>query len=69
MLQRNNDPRSLQQAFQSWLAYPLQQLAVMIPATMKFSSRSSIFEILATGNSRYQVSGSQAIEGGGRARV
>jgi len=35
--------------------YPLRQLAVMIPPTMRFSSRSSAFEILATGNSRYQV--------------
>jgi hypothetical protein len=42
-------------AFRTRLAYPLQQLAVMIPPTMKFSSRSKAFEILATGNSRYQV--------------
>jgi len=42
-------------AFQTKHAYPLQQLAVMIPLAMKFSSSSPAFEILATGNSRYQV--------------
>jgi hypothetical protein len=42
-------------AFQTKHAYPLQQLAVMIPLTMKFSSPSAAFKILATGNSRYQV--------------
>ena len=42
-------------AFQTKHAYPLQQLAVMIPPAMKFSSRSPAFEILATGNNRYQV--------------
>jgi hypothetical protein len=42
-------------AFRTRLAYPLRQLAIMIPPTMKFSSRSPAFAILATGNSRYQV--------------
>src|SRR6266700_1056412 len=42
-------------AFHTRHAYPLRQLAVMIPPTMKFSSRSPAFEILATGNNRYQV--------------
>jgi hypothetical protein len=42
-------------AFHTRHAYPLQQLAVMIPPTMKFSSRSAAFRMLATGNSRYQV--------------
>ena len=41
--------------FQTKHTYPLQQLAVMIPPAMKFSSPSPAFEILATGNSRYQV--------------
>ena len=36
-------------------AYPLQQLAVMIPPSMKFSSRSTAFKILQTGNKNYQV--------------
>jgi hypothetical protein len=46
--------------------YPMQQFAVMIPPTMKFSSRTSAFETLATGNNRYQVravNGLQAGEG------
>jgi hypothetical protein len=42
-------------AFHTRHAYPLQQLAVMIPPAMKFSSHSPAFEILATGNDRYQV--------------
>jgi hypothetical protein len=42
-------------AFQTKHAYPLRQLAVMIPLTMKFSSPSPAFKILATGNSSYQV--------------
>ncbi|HKV60800.1 MAG TPA: hypothetical protein VJO16_02735 [Candidatus Acidoferrum sp.] len=36
-------------------ALPVQQLAVMIPLTMKFSSQSSSFEPFASANSRYQV--------------
>jgi hypothetical protein len=48
-------PYSGRAAFRTRLAYPLQQLAVMIPPTMKFSSRSPIFETLATGNAKYQV--------------
>ena len=42
-------------AFQTRHAYPLKQMAVMIPPTMKFSSRSPAFKILPVGNSRYQV--------------
>jgi hypothetical protein len=42
-------------AFHTRRAYPLQQLAVMIPPNMKFASRSPGFEILATANSRYVV--------------
>jgi hypothetical protein len=41
--------------FQTWHAYPLQQLAVMIPPTMNFSSGSSNFQILSTGTSNFQV--------------
>ncbi len=51
-------------AFQTRHAYPLQQLAVMIPPTMKFSSRSPAFEILATGNSRYQVQAANQLKAG-----
>jgi hypothetical protein len=42
-------------AFSTKHAYPLEQLAIMIPPTMKFSSRSAAFHVLATGNDRYQV--------------
>ena len=42
-------------AFQTRHAYPLQQMAIMIPLAMKFSSRSPAFKILSIGNSRYQV--------------
>jgi hypothetical protein len=41
--------------FRTRLKYPLQQLAVMMPPTMKFSSRSPVFETLATGNANYHV--------------
>jgi hypothetical protein len=41
--------------FQTRLAYPLEQLAVMIPPSMKFSSRSRTFALLPTGRSDYQV--------------
>jgi hypothetical protein len=51
-------------AFQTRHAYPLQKLAVMIPPTMNFSSRSSAFEILATGNSGYQVHAANQLAAG-----
>ncbi len=44
--------------------YPLEQLAVMIPTDMKFSSRSPAFEILATGNTRYHVHAVNQVEAG-----
>jgi hypothetical protein len=51
-------------AFRTRLAYPLQQLAVMIPPTMKFSSRSPVFESLATGNAHYQVHAANQLKAG-----
>jgi hypothetical protein len=51
-------------AFQTRHAYPLQQLAVMIPPAMRFSSRSPAFELLATGNSRYQVHAANQLRAG-----
>jgi hypothetical protein len=39
-------------------------LAVMIPPTMKFSSRSPAFEILATGNMDYQVHAANQLKAG-----
>ena len=50
--------------FQTRLAYPLEQFAVMIPPTMRFSSRSPAFEVLATGNSRYQVRAASQLNAG-----
>lgn len=51
-------------AFQTKHVYPLRQLAVMIPLTMKFSSPSLAFKILATGNSRYQVQAVNQLKAG-----
>jgi hypothetical protein len=45
-------------------AYRLQQLAVMIPPTMKFVSPSSAFHILQTGNSNYQVETATRLKAG-----
>jgi hypothetical protein len=50
--------------FHPKFAFPVQQLAVMIPPAMKFSSPSSAFEILATGNSRYQVQAAKQLKAG-----
>jgi hypothetical protein len=50
--------------FQTRHAYPLQQFAVMIPMTMKFSSRSPAFGRLATGNEDYQVQVATQVKAG-----
>jgi hypothetical protein len=42
-------------AFREQNEYPLQQVAVMLPPTMKFTSRSAAFQVLTTGNNSYQV--------------
>lgn len=42
-------------SFRTWHAYSLQELAVMIPTTMKFFSLPPKFQILRTGASNYQV--------------
>lgn len=51
-------------AFQTKHTYSLQQFAVMIPPTMKFSSRSPAFKILQIGNSRYQVLAANQLKAG-----
>jgi hypothetical protein len=51
-------------AFRPRLVYPLQQLAVMIPPTMKFSATSPAFQILATGDSSYQVQAANRLKAG-----
>jgi hypothetical protein len=50
--------------FQTRQAYPLQQFAVMIPPTMKFSSHSPAFKTLAVGDSRYQVRAANQLKAG-----
>jgi len=50
--------------FHPKFAFPVQQLAVMIPPSMKFSSRSPAFKILAIGNSRYQVQAANQLTAG-----
>ena len=50
--------------FQTRLAYPLEQLAVMIPPSMKFSSRSRGFTLLPTGRSDYQVQAANQLKAG-----
>ena len=44
--------------------YPLQQLAVMMPPTMKFTSRSSDFQVLPTGNGSYRVEAANRVKAG-----
>lgn len=51
-------------AFQTNRAYPFQQLAVMIPLTMKFTSRSSAFQVLDAGNGKYQVRTASQLKAG-----
>ena len=51
-------------AFHARHAYPVQQLAVMLPPSMKFSSRSPAFRTLATGNTRYQVQAANQLQAG-----
>jgi hypothetical protein len=51
-------------AFRPKSMYPLQQLAVMIPPTMKFTSRSPAFRVLRTGNGRYQVEAANVVKAG-----
>jgi len=48
-------PYSGHVVFHTRHSYQLQQLAVVFPPQVKFSSSSSAFALLATGNSRYQA--------------
>jgi len=50
--------------FETRHAYPLEQLAIMIPPTMKFSSRAAAFEILPVDSSRYQVLAANHLKAG-----
>jgi len=51
-------------AFRTKNMYPLQQLAVMIPPTMTFASRSAAFQILPLGNNRYHVEAAEQVNVG-----
>lgn len=42
-------------AFRTRRSYPVQQFAIMIPPTMKFSSPSAVFQLLPTANAAYRV--------------
>jgi hypothetical protein len=44
--------------------YSLQQLAVMIPPSMTFASRSAAFQMLPVGNSRYRVEAAEKVKAG-----
>ncbi len=48
--------------FQTKSVYSLQQLAVVIPPTMRFTSRSPSFQALPTGNSRYLVEAANQVK-------
>ena len=50
--------------FRPKLVYPLQQLAVMIPPTMRFTSRSPDFQLLSTGDNDYQVQATRQLKAG-----
>lgn len=44
--------------------YPLQQLAVMVPPTMTFTSRTSAFKPLPVGTDRYHVEAAEHVQAG-----
>jgi hypothetical protein len=50
--------------FKTRLMYPLRQLAVMLPPSMKFSSQSPAFELLVTGRNDFQVQTANRLEAG-----
>jgi hypothetical protein len=51
-------------AFRTRRAYPVEQFAVMIPLSMKFSSRSALFEVLPTADAGYQVYAANQLRAG-----
>jgi len=59
-------PYAGQAVFRPKSMVPLQQLAVMIPPTMKFASQSHAFQRLRTGNDndRYQVEAANSVNAG-----
>jgi hypothetical protein len=59
-----NLPYDGQAEFHPRIAYPTQQLAVMLPPTMRFTSRSSRFHPLATGETDFQVQAANQLMAG-----
>jgi hypothetical protein len=59
-----NMPYDGHAAFRTKIMYPLQQLAVMIPPTMTFTSPSPAFQILPVGNDRYRVEAAEHLNAG-----
>jgi hypothetical protein len=57
-------PYQGQAVFRTRRMYPVQQFAVMIPATMKFKRRSGTFQVLPTGDKVYQVEVAMQVDAG-----
>lgn len=57
-------PYKGRRVFHPWLAYPLKRLVIMIPQAMKFSSRAFEFQLLASGNSHYEVHSASQLQAG-----
>jgi hypothetical protein len=51
-----------QATFRTKNVYPVQQLVVMIPATMKFTSPSPAFQVLPTSQKNYQVEAANLVK-------
>jgi hypothetical protein len=51
-----------QARFRARNMYPLEQLAVMIPPTMRFTSRTAAFRVLPLGNQRYHVEAAERVK-------
>ena len=54
---------------QTRCVYPLEQFAVMIPPTMRFTSRSGAFLLLNTGDPHYQVRAANHLKAGERSSL
>lgn len=57
-------PYAGREAFRTRRAYPVVQLAVMVPSSVRFSSRSRAFQRLQTGNPRYHVEAASPLAAG-----
>jgi hypothetical protein len=57
-------PYSGHASFQTKHAYSVQQLALMLPPSMKFTSRSAVFAPLRAGNAKYQVLAANQLSAG-----